>query len=179
MGKFDWKKLVGTVAPTLATALGGPLAGVAVKTLSAQLLGKPDGKEDEIEAMLAGADPQTMIRLKEIDAEFKKSMTDAGIKLEEIAATDRNSARQREIQTSDHVTPRILAGVVIGGFLLCVYAVLSGYVEGLKDPTIVGLVGTLIGYTSAKADQVVSYYFGSSASSRAKDDTISTIAKME
>jgi hypothetical protein len=35
-----------------------------------------------------------------------------------------------------------------------------------------GLVGTMIGYASAKADQVVSYYFGSSAGSKAKDETI-------
>ena len=29
---FDWKSVVGTVAPTIATALGGPLAGVAVSS---------------------------------------------------------------------------------------------------------------------------------------------------
>ncbi len=73
----------------------------------------------------------------------------------------------------------MLATVVIGGFLFCVYAVLSGYITDLKDPMIATLVGTMIGYTSAKADQIVSYYFGSSASSKAKDETISTIAKME
>lgn len=179
MAKFDWKKIVGTVAPTLATALGGPLAGIAVKTIATQLLGDEKATEEQVAEAVAAANPQTLIRLREIDGEFKKTMIDAGVKLEEIAAADRNSARQREVQTSDHWTPRILASVVVGGFLCCVYAVLSGYVQGLKDPMVAGLVGTLIGYTSAKADQVVSYYFGSSASSRAKDHTISTIAKME
>lgn len=179
MAKIDWKKIVGTVAPALATALGGPLAGVAVKTIATQILGKPDATEQEVEAAILGADPQTLIRLKELDQEFKTTMINAGIKLEEIAAADRNSARQREVQAGDHWTPRVLASVVVGGFLACVYAVLSGYVNGLDDPAVVGIVGTLIGYTSAKADQVVSYYFGSSASSKAKDDTISTIAKME
>ena len=179
MGKFDWKKLVGTVAPTLATALGGPLAGVAVKTIATQLLGNDKATEQEVAEAMAGADPQTLIRLREIDAEFKKTMTDAGIQLEKIAADDRASARNREAATHDSWTPRILATVVIGGFLWCVYAVLSGYIKELKDPMIATLVGTMIGYTSAKADQVVSYYFGSSASSKAKDETISTIAKME
>ena len=32
--------LLGEIAPTLATALGGPLAGVATKTISDALLGK-------------------------------------------------------------------------------------------------------------------------------------------
>lgn len=179
MAKLDWKKIVGTVAPSLATALGGPLAGVAVKTIADKILGKPDATEQEVESAILGADPQTLIRLKELDLEFKKMMTDAGIKLEEIASADRNSARQREVAAHDSWTPRILATVVIGGFLWCVYAVMSGYIKELKDPMIATLVGTMIGYTSAKADQVVSYYFGSSASSKAKDETISTIAKME
>jgi ABC-type enterobactin transport system permease subunit len=179
MAKLDWKKIVGTVAPTLATALGGPLAGIAVKTIATQLLGNADASEDEVETAILSAQPQTLLQLKQIELEFKKVITDAGIKLEEISSADRNSARQREIEAKDSWTPRVLAAVVVGGFLYCVYAVFSGYITDLKDPMIATLVGTMIGYTSAKADQIVSYYFGSSASSKAKDDTISTIAKME
>lgn len=179
MAKVDWKKLVGSVAPTLAAAFGGPLAGMAVKTLATQFLGNKDATEQEVEQAVLNAEPQALLRLKEIDLEFKKLITDAGIQLEKIAADDRNSARNREIQTHDSWTPRVLATVVVGGFLWCVYAVLSGYVKELKDPMVATLVGTMIGYISAKADQIISYYFGSSASSKAKDDTLSTIAKME
>ena len=32
------------------------------------------------------------------------------------------------------------------------------------------VIGTLIGYVSAKAEQVIAYYFGSSAGSKAKTD---------
>jgi hypothetical protein len=179
MAKIDWKKIVGAVAPSLAAALGGPLAGVAVKTIATQILGKPEALEEEVEAAVLGADPQTLIKLREIDIDFKKKMADAGIKLEELATSDRGNARDREVKSGDSWTPRILATVVVGGFLWCVYAVLAGYVSGLKDPLVATLVGTMIGYTSAKADQVVSYYFGSSASSKAKDDTLAHIAKME
>lgn len=177
--KLDWKKILGAVAPTLATALGGPLAGTAVKALAEKYLNKPDASEDEVAEAIEKANPQDLLKLREIDADYKKSMLDAGVKLEEIAANDRNSARLREVNAHDSWTPRILATVVIAGFMGCVYAVLGGHVADLKDPLIAGLIGTLIGYTSAKADQVVSYYFGSSASSKAKDDTLATIAKME
>ena len=179
MAKLDWKKIVGSVAPTLATALGGPLAGVAVKTLAGQLLGKESATEDEVAQAITSADPQTLIRLKEIEHEFKKFIANAGVDLERIAAEDRNSARNREVQAHDSWTPRVLATVVVGGFLWSVYAVLSGYVKQLQDPMMATLVGTMIGYVSAKADQIISYYFGSSASSKAKDDTLATIAKME
>lgn len=174
---INWKTIVGSVAPVLATALGGPLAGVAVKTIATQVLGKPEATQQEVETAVLEADPQMLLKLRTVDLEFKKTMLDAGVKLEEIASADRNSARDREVKTSDHWTPRILASIVMGGFLGCVYAVMSGYVQGLKDPMVAGLVGTLIGYCSAKADQVVSYYFGSSASSKSKDETLSVIAK--
>jgi hypothetical protein len=43
----------------------------------------------------------------------------------------------------------------------------------MTDPAIVGIIGTLIGYVSAKADQVVSYYFGSSSGSKDKTQAMS------
>lgn len=176
MAKFDWKKIVGTVAPTLATALGGPLAGIAVKTIATQILGKPDATEEEVEAAVLGADPQTLIRLKELDHEFKTTMVNAGIKLEEIAAADRNSARQREIATGDVWTPRLLAAFVVG-----LTIILEGYVmlNGLPNTVNEIIVGRILGTLDTASMMVLAYYFGSSASSRSKDETISTIAKME
>ena len=40
---MDWKSIIGVVAPTLATALGGPLAGLAVETLGKALGGASGG----------------------------------------------------------------------------------------------------------------------------------------
>jgi hypothetical protein len=176
MAKLDWKKIVGTVAPTLATAFGGPLAGVAVKTIADKILGKPDATEQEVEAAILGADPQMLIRLKELDQEFKTTMVNAGIKLEEIAAADRNSARQREISTSDSWTPRLLAAFVVG-----ITIILEGYVMLNGLPTTVNefVVGRILGTLDTATGMVLAYYFGSSASSRSKHETLSTIAKME
>jgi len=173
-----WKDIIGSVAPSLATALGGPLAGAAVKTIAEKLLGKPEATEKEVEQEILKANPEALLKLREIDAEFNKAMLDAGVNLEKIAAEDRANARKREVDAHDSWTPRILAATVIGGFIYCIVVILSGNLPSLKDPVIAGLVGTVVGYASAKADQVVSYYFGSSVSSRSKDKAISDIAKM-
>lgn len=172
MAKFDWKSIVGSVAPALATALGGPLAGVAVSAISSSLLGKPNGTESEVAEAISVGGADALLKLKELDKSFALRMRELDIDLEKINQQDRASAREREAKTGDSWTPRILAAVVVGGFLAMVYMVLAGYVEGLKDPTIVGIVGTLIGYVSAKADQVVSYYFGSSSGSAAKTELL-------
>jgi hypothetical protein len=65
----------------------------------------------------------------------------------------------------------------MGGFFWIVWMVLSGRVKDLTDPVMIGMVGTLIGYASAKADQVVSYYFGSSAGSDRKNVLIDRMMK--
>ena len=56
--------LLGQIAPTIATALGGPLAGIAVKTLSAVLLGHENGSEDDVKAAMTSASPDQLVALK-------------------------------------------------------------------------------------------------------------------
>lgn len=164
---FDWKVLIGGIAPTIATALGGPLAGMAVKELSSGLLGKPDGTEQEISKALQAASPDTFLKIKEIDAAFNTKMVDAGIDLEKIAAADRDSARSREANLKD-LTPRILAAVTVTGFFLVVGWVLSGRVS--LESTLLGFV---LGQVSTKAEQVYNYYFGSSSGSDKKTHLLS------
>jgi hypothetical protein len=49
--------LVRTVAPSIASAVGGPLAGMATPAISEALLGKPDGTEAELTEAAAKATP--------------------------------------------------------------------------------------------------------------------------
>lgn len=170
--KFDWKTIVGTVAPTLASALGGPLAGVAVKTLASQLLNKPDATDQEVEAAITGADPQTLLKLKEIDAEFKKTMVDAGIKIEQIAADDRANARSREIQVRDF-TPAILAyAITVGFFGTLGFMLIHGKPETGGDALLV-----MLGSLGTAWAGVIAYYFGSSSGSKDKTAALASIAK--
>ena len=71
---MNWKETLAAVAPTLATALGGPLAGAATKFISGKLLGKDDSTLEEIEQAVLGASPEQLANLKNIDYEFKKEM---------------------------------------------------------------------------------------------------------
>jgi hypothetical protein len=168
--------LVRTVAPSLASAVGGPLAGMAVRTISEALLGKPDGTEDELAQAAVKATPEQLLALKKAEQDFAVRMRELDIDLERLSNEDRNSARNREIQTRDWM-PRILAFVVVGGFMLTVFLVLLGHVDGMKDPLMATTVGTLIGFVSAKCEQVVAYYFGSSAGSKAKDEAMNNMVR--
>jgi hypothetical protein len=163
--------LIKQVAPTIATALGGPLAGLATKTLSEALLGSQDGSPDEIAAALGNATPEQLAKLREIDANFKVTMKKLDIDLAQIDATDRNSARQREMSLKDK-TPTILAGVVCVGFFgTLIGLMLYGLPARGQDALLI-----LLGALSSSFTAIIGYYYGSSSGSRAKEQIIEQMA---
>lgn len=173
---FDWKSVVGTVAPTIATALGGPLAGLAVKAIGGVFgLGEGAGEADVAKA-LAGATPDDLLRLKEADQKFAIEMRRLDVDLERIAAGDRQGARDMQVATRSWAVP-VLASVVVSGFIASSIAVLGGWVEGLKDPLIAALVGSVLGNITAATMLVLNFYFGTTASSRTKDETIKSLSR--
>lgn len=163
---MSWKSILGSVAPKLATAIGGPFAGMATKAIAGALLGDEDASQDEVEAAIAGASPDDLLKLKEADHAFKLEMEKLGVDLEKIAAEDRDSARELQKQTNSKAVP-VIAGLTVAGFFGIVAWVISGNVS--LDSTILGFV---LGAVSAKAEQVYNYYFGSSAGSKAKTNLL-------
>ena len=156
--------LLGQVAPTIATALGGPLAGLATKTLSNVLLGHEDGDADAVSAALQNATPEQLASVKQIDADFKVRMKELEIDLERISAGDRDSARRREIAVGDHM-PKILAiGVTAGFFGILFWMFVYGVPKNGNEPLLLMLGALQTAFTG-----IIAYYFGSSAGSKAKD----------
>ena len=164
---MDFMRIIGAVAPSLATAVGGPIGGMAVKFITDPLGIPSDSSKDDIAKAINNATPDQLVALKKAENDFTVRMKELDIDLERIASSDRDSARRRESQVRDWM-PRILAFVIVAGFMGTVFMVLLGYVEGMKDPLMATTVGTLIGFVSAKAEQVIAYYFGSSNSSQQK-----------
>jgi hypothetical protein len=169
MPKPDWKKIVGTVAPTLATALGGPLAGVAVKTIADKVLGNAQADESEVAAVISGADPETLMKLKQAEYDFRKAMEELEVERDRLAYGDRASAREREIKTGDNWTPRIIAAIVIVGWFTVQWYLLQYLVPQENREIVMRGLGTL----DLAVGMVLGYYFGSSAGSREKNQIIS------
>jgi len=159
--------LLGSVAPSIATALGGPLAGMATKALSQALLGNEDGSEDDLQTALRAASPEQLATVKKIDADFKIQMKSLDIDLEALAVDDRKSARAMQTETKDFL-PRVLAiSVTLGYFGIIAYVLISGLPLNGSEVLLM-LLGTL----SAGWTGVMAFYFGSSSGSQKKDAMI-------
>lgn len=158
--------LVRTVAPSIASAVGGPLAGMATKAISEALLGKPDGTEQELLQAVDRATPDQLLALKKAEQTFAVQMRELDIDLERIAVADRDSARNREVKTRDW-TPKVLAALItIGYFGALFYMLRNGLPQHGGSEAMLVMLGTL----GTAWGGVVAYYFGSSAGSRAKDE---------
>jgi hypothetical protein len=168
--KKGLKLLVGEVAPTIASAFGGPFAGMAVRKLSQALFGKDDATQAEIETELAIASPETLLKLKTANQEFQVEMKKLDIDVDRISAGDRDSARKREIALRDSA-PKILACVIVAGFFTVLGAMM--FVE--IPVQAVQPVNILLGALTIMLSQVGNYYFGSSAGSKSKHETISNL----
>ncbi len=163
----NWKDLIRSVAPSLATALGGPLAGVAVREIAGKILGKPNASEDDVAVAMASASPETLLKLRELDQEFSKHMAELGVELEKLDASDRKDARARQVAMRDW-TPNVLAMCVVAVFFLAQWHLFHNVVpETMKE-----LVARLLGTIDAMVMLVLSYFFGSSRGSRAKDELL-------
>jgi len=101
----NWKSIVKSIAPVIGTALGGPMAGAAIKMLSATLLGNETGTEAELEEFIATASPDQLLKIRQIDNEFKLKMKALGVDVFELEVKDRDSAR---VHNKDHFMPALL-----------------------------------------------------------------------
>lgn len=156
-----------TVLPTLATALASPLAGVAVAAVC-ELFDIETKNVDAVASFVQESlsDPDKLAELRRIEADLRKYEIENGFRFAELEIRDRESARQRESSVRDN-TNRVIAYMVIIAFLAVTGGVI--FAEISVDQV---LAGTLIGYISAKAEQVLSYYFGSTAGSKLKTELL-------
>ena len=158
---MEWLK---TIAPTVATALGGPLAGMAVSAVAKAIGCEPDEVQGIISSNKLTAEQVASIQLAEL--ELKKQAQSMGLDFAKLTVEDRKSARDMQIATKSMLVPS-LAILIVSAFIGVVIATLGGF--AVVDSV---LAGTLIGYLSAKAEQVVNFYFGSSAGSKEKTDLL-------
>lgn len=153
----NWLDIVKSVAPTVATALGGPLAGLAVQALGTAMGVDQPTVEKVKDALTQGQmTGDQIVALKQAEQNLLIKMRELDITEEQLSASDRDSARTREEKVGDS-TNRNLAYIIIASFIVLVGGVLFGNVRVES-----ALAGTLVGYISAKCEQVLAYYFGSS-----------------
>lgn len=153
-------------APTLATAVAGPLGGAAVSAIAKKL-----GVEEDIAAVTSAlqANPANLEKLKELELEFAR-----------IDAADRDSARKREIEMAKsdvhfitkNITSLLAIGTLMGAMSMTALVFFVDFPDSQENVIIFAL-----GFLTSAATQVLSYYFGSSSGSKEKDAKLAELKR--
>ena len=140
------------------------MAGTAVKVLAESLLGNPDATERVVADFILTANPEQLVQMKQIDRDFEIRMEELGIKLEDIKAKDRHSAR--ELAKYNMWPQIILSAIYTTGYIYILAAFLSGDVEipgSLKSE-----FNLILGVLTAGMANIMQFWFGSSSGSKQK-----------
>lgn len=172
---FDWKSLVRTVAPTIASAFGTPLAGMGVSAILNAILPpdapKPTDPESYLAQALATATPDLMLKIKEAENKFAVDMKSLGVELQKLQDQDRASARQMQIAAPSN-WPGIISAVILTGF----FGVLGITIfKGLPSTNAPGgeAILMLMGSLTTGVASVIAFWLGRS---KADDTTAQLLA---
>lgn len=159
------KQILSTVAPTVATALGGPLGGLAIQSLINVLGLAPDTPQEEVYKNIISADADTLFKLKELETNFKLQMKKLDVDILSLENADRDSARKREMALNDNTNKYLAYAIIALYIIIQLWFVMSSTPVPMEMREIVmrslGTLDTIIA-------MIFGYYYGSSSGSAMK-----------
>jgi hypothetical protein len=157
---MDWLK---QIAPTIATALGGPLAGLAVDAVSKAIGVDPKDVQSTIDQGKLSADQIAQLKTAEIAMAARAQ--ELGLDFEKIAVDDRKSARDMQTATQSWIPSVMAIGVTIGFFGI-LFGLMYGQIQHAPQ------IDIMLGSLGTAWTGIIAFYFGSSAGSQKKDELL-------
>ena len=147
------KSVVGAVAPSLGTALGGPLGGMASKVIC-DVLGCEDNPK-AIDNAIQSATPEQLLELKKAEKQFEVQMKELDVDLFALETADKQDARTK---FSKDWTARIIGILTVSGFMGYIFLVTLQPPEQNSE----ALINLVLGYLGGLASAIISFYLGAS-----------------
>lgn len=174
MSLADLGKTVAKYAPLLGSVLPIPGGAAIGQAIAAAFGGNADDEQDLIKRI--NADPEAAVKLLDIQGrnklELEKLAMQKAYNEQFLDFQNVDSARKREIALAqsgqrDWFMPALAILIIIG-----FYGAILMIIEVKQDPADNDILYMMLGILGTAFVSVVGYYFGSSASSRKKDDAL-------
>lgn len=186
---MDWKSLLANVAPVIAGIVTGPFAPLAVgatAALSNLLLGKSNGTDAELDAAVQNATPEQLMAVKQLDMQWEKNRQDfllaqglQTIQSDQQDLDNTKDARARDVaivqKSGENIRADLAVVFVAIGLMVCLACLV--FKPANLGGEAFGVITTIAGIFGLCLRDYFNFEFGSSRSSRNKDDTISAMAK--
>lgn len=159
-----------TVAPTVASALLGPLAGVAVSAIG-NILGVSEPTQEKIASAIKDSKltPEQLTAVKELELKYKNDEAERGFKYADLAFKDRDSARKANVDGGVQKHVFWLSVLLLVLTLGCeIWVLFVGYPDSIPEI----IVGRVLGLMDAVAMLVLNYTYGSTSAGQRKTELL-------
>ncbi|KAE8754013.1 hypothetical protein FSO04_41940 [Paraburkholderia madseniana] len=173
----DVASVVENLAPTIASVIGGPLAGSGVSALE-KLFGLTPApslnlteRTNDVAAAIAGATPQQLADMRKADQDYAVAMAQAGFKDTETLASLKvqDTVSARDMQTANKSpVPAWLTFVITCGFFGLLIGLFCAPVPEASKALIYSATGTL----GTVWLVVVHFWFGSTSDTSQVNDLL-------
>ncbi|MBW2742682.1 MAG: hypothetical protein JRE64_28610 [Deltaproteobacteria bacterium] len=168
------KAIIQHIAPTLASALGGPFAGVATKFIIDNLVedSVSDGRKPEVIISNLLNDSKNLQKIKNIDSQFKLEMQELDV---DVFSLETDTSIDHQTQTKSSFSPQIVISVLfLSAYFLMLAAIFFVEVSDIinmqkGENSLIGELQILFGVLTAGVGQILSFWFGGIL--RRKDST--------
>lgn len=153
-----------TVAPTLASALLGPMGGIAVAGLG-KVLGLDSATTESVTKAISEGQitPEHLAEIKKLELQYLDDEKERGFKYAELEFKDTAGAREMQIATHSNIPPTLAVLVTLGFFGILSFMLF----DSVYKPTEPLLV--MLGSLGTAWTMIIGFYFGSSHGSQNKD----------
>lgn len=161
---MDWKATIGAIAPTVASALGGPLAGLAVDAVG-KAFGWSDTTQEKVQEALSKGQlsGDQILALKQAELAIKQQENELGFKFADLEVQDRKDARSMQTSTRSYM-PAVLSSLVTVGY----FSILIGMMRGMLKVDDSQALLIMLGSLGTAWGAVMAFWFGSTSGSAEK-----------
>jgi hypothetical protein len=166
---FNLATALAGIAPTLATMLGGPLAGTAVTALESAFGLSPGAGTDAITKVVqTGMTPETIAAVRKADQDHEEKMKGLDIDLIRLNADHEKAVVDATAASQDSARKANVAGAIqmplfwLSLVLLIMGLGVEGYVlfNGTPDNVHDIVIGRVLGLMDAVVMMVLAYWYG-------------------
>ena len=158
---MSWKDTLSAIAPTIATALGGPFAGAATKFLANKFLGDENAPEADLEQFILGANPEQLAQIKASDNDFKLQMEKIGVDVFKLEVADKGNAREHNKDSNMPAVLSLALTVFIIGIVCALFYMEPP--EGARN-----VLFMLLGVVIKEWSNSMHYWYGTTRGSQEK-----------
>jgi hypothetical protein len=177
MSEWDWKSLVKTIAPGIASVFGTPLAGMGVTALLDAILptdaAKPTNPEAYLAKALQSVNPEMLLKIKTADQAFALEMKKLDIDVMKLAQQNTDGARTLKMEwlkSNKFDYEPILAFLVVAAFGYSEYWVFANAPTAALSTDMSMMVGRMLGIIDSAFMLLLTFRWGSSSSSERKTE---------